>query len=147
MTVNSNNKNLGPKTLEGQATQGSQRTMSMTMANATGSCTNGSFSMMTTAYISGIHKQRAYCPLSMATMPGTMSGGCKPTFHGSTTGNPMAGDPNNLEMYLLTQSGMGAQPPGPNSPGSLLERGNINWLYKPQADPLFEPPPDFTKAS
>lgn len=144
MTVTSNNQDLGPKTLDGIATTGSHRTMSMSMTNATGSCTNGSFSMVTVAYISGIHKQRAYCPLSMPTVPGAMtSGGCKPTFHGSVTGNPMTGG-DLLEMYLLTQTGMGGG--GGQTSGQLLERGNVDWYLKPQADALFTWPPDFTKA-
>jgi hypothetical protein len=150
MTVTSNNQDLGPKTLEGIATTGDRRTMSMSMTNATGSCTNGSFNMLTVAYISGIHKQRAYCPLSLPVMPATTaggggsSGGCKPTFHGSMSGNPMAGS-DMLEMYLLTQTGMGADGGG-RTFAQLLERGNVDWYLKPQADALFTWPPDFTKA-
>ena len=141
LTVKSTGENLGPKTLDGIATSGSRRTMDLSMTNATGSCSNGAFSMLTVAYISGIHKQRAYCPLSIAKMPTGMaggggSGGCKPTFHGSMSGNPMVSS-DMLEMYLLTQTGMG----GGRSGGTLLERGNVTWYYKPQAEALFTPPP------
>jgi hypothetical protein len=148
MTVKSTAENLGPKTLDGIATTGSRRTMDMSMTNATGSCTNGNFGMLTVAYISGIHKQRAYCPLSIAKMPtgvpggGGSSGGCKPTFHSSSSGNPMT-QSDMLEMYLLTQADMGVG----RSSGQLIERGNVNWYYKPQAEALFTPPPDFTKAN
>jgi len=136
--------------IEGIATNGNKSTMQMSMTNATGSCTNNDFGMIKVAYISDIGKPRAYCPLvmghaAMAGGGGMPSGGCKPTFHGAMTGNPMADSGDKLEMYLLTQM-QTAQMRG-RSFDQLTERGHVNWYYKPQADPLFEPPPDFTKAN
>jgi len=150
MNITNTNESLGPKTIEGIATNGNKSTMQMSMTNATGSCTNNDFGMIKVAYISDIGKPRAYCPLvmghaAMAGGGGMPSGGCKPTFHGAMTGNPMADSGDKLEMYLLTQM-QTAQMRG-RSFDQLTERGHVNWYYKPQADPLFEPPPDFTKAN
>jgi len=153
MTLKSTTQNLGPKTLENIPTTGSSRAFDMVMSNATGSCRDGQFGMTTVAYVSGIHKQRAYCPLSMpkfvASSAGEAisSGGCKPTMHSQTTGNPMANTSDFLEMYLLTTMHQGAASSGGSGFSQLLERGNVDWLYKPQADPLFEVPPGFTQAS
>jgi len=152
MTFKSTSQNLGRKTLDGIATNGSSRDFDMMMSNATGSCTNGQFGMTTIVYVSGIRKQRAYCPLSMpkyvASSPreAMASGGCKPRFRSGGTSNPMSDTSQFLEMYMLTTMHQGAA--GTRGGFSqLLERGNVDWYYKPQADPLFEIPAGFTKAS
>jgi hypothetical protein len=149
MTVKNTAQNLGPKTLEGVPTQGYRTTFAMTMSNATGSCSNGEFGMLRVSYISGIGKPRPYCPLALAHAApgpmggGTASGGCKPTFHGSSTGsNPMA-DSDKLEMYDLRQFNGGQM--GGQAPSLLTERGNVDWYLRPQAETLFAPPPDFTQ--
>jgi hypothetical protein len=152
VTINSTDKNLGPLTIDGINTNGNDSTLSVQMSNATGSCKNSPASeMQTVKYVSNIDKPRPYCPLSVhaggipTTPQQAMSrGGCKPSIHGNTGGgNPMAmmSESQKLEMYsLLTmQSQRG-------SFGSLTERGNVAWLYKPQAEALFAIPPDFTEA-
>ncbi|HET9029183.1 MAG TPA: hypothetical protein VFN49_03330, partial [Candidatus Aquilonibacter sp.] len=63
MTVSANAKSLGPKTLDGIHTNGSNHDFQMAMTNATGSCHNGAMLMTMTSYVSGIRKPRAYCPL------------------------------------------------------------------------------------
>jgi hypothetical protein len=141
ITVKSAAKNLGPKTVEAIATTGSDSSIDMSMANATGSCRNMTMQMRRIQYVSGIHKPRAYCPLSSAPsgmmMPGGKPnmGGCKPTMHSSGGGGMMtSGD--NLEMWVLTIM---------NQVDALMERGQVAWLYKPQADPYFEIPAGFTE--
>lgn len=139
LTMKSTSKNLGPKTVEGIATNGNDASIEMSMTNATGSCTNMNMQMRRIAYISGIHKPRAYCPLvnrGYTGMPGGGAmGGCKPTVHSSGGGNAMMAS-DNLEMWVLTIM---------NQVNSLMERGQVAWLYKPQTDPLFEIPAGFTE--
>lgn len=140
ITMKSTGKNLGPKTVESIATTGTDSSIDMSMTNATGSCRNMSMQMRRIEYVSGIHKPRAYCPLSSAPSPMMMGGapnmgGCKPTMHRSGMGS-MMGSGDNLEMWVLTIM---------NQVDTLMERGQVAWLYKPQADPLFEIPPGFTE--
>ena len=143
ITMKSSSKNLGPKTVEGIGTTGTDSSMDMSIANATGSCSmmgrSPGMHMRRIAYVSGIHKPHAFCPLVNAGytgMPGNGSamGGCKPQMH--STGGGMPGYGDNLEMWVLTFMGQ---------VDSLMERGDVAWLYKPKADPLFEIPPGFTE--
>lgn len=116
----------------------------MKMENATGSCQNASFGMTMVAYVSQIGKPRAYCPLSrgpVAGIPGAQGmGGCQPRMHANARGGALA-HPDKLEMYVKTT--MGAS--GDNF-ANVLERGNVKFLSKAQADPLFDIPAGFTKA-
>ena len=152
MTISGTSANLGPKRLEGYLTHGSQSTLSMATTQATGSCKNGSMGMKLTQYISGIRKWRAYCPLprSAAGPPTSLQraasqGGCRPHMvvkRGVSMANAM-GQGKLLTFYRLMQMEGGASQG--SGFGSLLERGNIRWLYKPEAEALFSVPPDFTK--
>ena len=142
---------LGPKRLDGIATTGTRTTSTMSMTNATGSCQNSDFAMTTIAYISSIHKPRAYCPIAIVThdMPSrpeamVASGGCKPTIHGAVAGAALPGAGTLLAMYRLRTTSS-SQMRG-HAMSMLTERGNVAWLYKPQADPLFTIPPGFTEA-
>lgn len=155
MAVTSSAKNIGPKTLEGINTSGGQNTFEMAMTNATGSCHNGAMLMQMTSYVSGIRKPRAYCPLVtpkyVASEPGDIvRGGCKPTFKTSSSGNPMNRSSDYLEMYVLTSmSGGDTMAQAKANAGKfnqLLERGDVAFLYKAKADPLFEIPPGFTES-
>jgi hypothetical protein len=69
-------------------------------------------------------------------------GGCKPTIHGSTSGFA-SNDARFLAMYRLITMGTG----NGQHMSNLLERGNFNWYYKPQADALFSIPPGFTQSA
>ncbi|HET9030783.1 MAG TPA: hypothetical protein VFN49_11475, partial [Candidatus Aquilonibacter sp.] len=154
MTVSANAKSLGPKTLDGVHTNGSNHDFQMAMTNATGSCHNGAMLMTMTSYVSGIRKPRAYCPLVtpkyVASEPGDIvRGGCKPTFKATASGNVMNRSSDFLEMYVLTSmSGGDTIEQARANAGKfnqLLERGNVAFLYRTQADPLFEIPPGFTE--
>ena len=142
VNLQSTDKDLGPKTVESIPTNGTDSAVDMSMTNATGSCMNMKMNMRRVAYISGIRKPRAYCPLvtggyTGGVMPSGAMGGCKPTMHSSGSGGGMGMMSDNLEMWVLSIFNGGA--------GSLMERGQVAWLYKPQADPLFSVPKDFTE--
>lgn len=149
MTVHSIGKALGPKTIEGIHTQGYDMTNALTMTNATGSCRNGSFSSHVVEYISGIHKPRAYCPLSAAPSRGNGSytqygamGGCRPQIaaHVQQSVHPPVGM---LAMYRRSSMSTGSGAP---AMAMVLERGNVQWLYNAQIPALFQIPPGFTRA-
>lgn len=152
LTLSATRTNLGPRTIESVNTQGDASSISVVMANATGSCRNGSFSMQLTEYVSGIGIPRAYCPLphlSQAPAAGQtyVSGGCRPRMHGSMTG--MAGimgssdQGAHLAMYRVVS--MGAAQSNGQTIGSLTESGNVRWLDDQEAQALFTIPPGFTQ--
>lgn len=142
MSLSGSTRALGPKTLESIPTNGWDRTMTFDETNATGSCTNAHSGMSQTLYISRISKPRAYCPLpgAQAESYGTLGarGGCKPTVH--ATGGLDISD-RFLEMYLKTSFAAG----NGGSSASVIERGNVKWLYEPQAEALFSVPAGFTQ--
>ena len=150
MELSAKRIDLGSKELGGYSTQGSRTTIAMNMTHATGSCHDGSSQMTIVRYISGIHTWRAYCPLApipnappSSVRAAMARGGCKPHFvKNGGTGAALADDRSRLTLYRLMemQSGSGG------SVGSLLERGNIRWLYRPEAERLFSIPNDFTQA-
>ena len=144
MTMSGTSKSLGPLTIDGIATVGSDNNVSMSMANATGSCQNGSFSMAMTKYVSQIHVPRAFCPLPKTMSAGGMAqrnGGCQPHMHFSGSGNPM-NDMDRLVMYSLMDT---ANAGGRGGAAIVIERGNVKWFSGADADALFSIPPDFTK--
>lgn len=152
MTISSSEQGLGSKMLEGYRTDGTQTHLAMTISGATGSCRNGSSSMSIVRYISGIDKWRAYCPLPrVAGAPPTSPesaiarGGCKPHVATKNLGYAAVLRPSNkLVLYRL----MEMQSDAHNGRfGSLLERGNVRWLYRPEAERLFSIPPGFTEIS
>lgn len=141
MTMSGAAKSLGPLSIDGIATVGSDNDMSMTMANATGSCQNGSMKMSVTKYVSQIRVPRPYCPLPRTMTAGGMaqrSGGCQPHMHFSGTGNAMS-DGDRLVMYSLMN--MNAA----RGAGVVIERGNVKWFSGADADALFSIPADFSK--
>ncbi|NNM98900.1 MAG: hypothetical protein HKL91_03765 [Candidatus Eremiobacteraeota bacterium] len=150
MTLSTTQRDLGTKMLEGFRTHGTQARIAMTTTRATGSCHNGSSGMTIVRYISGIDRWRAYCPLPSASGMPPLSvsgaidrGGCKPqvvTKGGAAVGLMSGGGKLALYRLMEMQAGSG------ESVGSLLERGNIRWLYRPEAKRLFSIPSDFTPA-
>ena len=150
MSLSAKRVDLGNKELEGYMTHGSRTTIAMTMTRATGSCRNGSSAMTIVRYISGINKWRAYCPLPPvagappSSVRATLGhGGCKPHFvRNSGTSEALANNGVKLTLYRL----MEMQSSGGGKVGSLLERGKIRWLYRPEAERLFSIPAGFTKA-
>jgi hypothetical protein len=148
LTVTSNAVNLGAKTLQGIPTHGSTDTTQMSMTNATGSCSNGSFGAENERYVSNITVPRRMCPLPKGRGTATpvdmvVQGGCKPTMHGNATGMYWMHTGDKLEMYnrMTMLSGDAA-----GKFQSVTQRGNVLWLTKPQADALFSVPPGFTQA-
>jgi len=140
LTVSRKSTNLGAMTLDGIPTKGYDLTNSMSMTQATGSCQNANFSSSQTEYVSQIRQPQTFCQLPNAAMGmGSASGGCNPTFkaEGSGGGPPM----DRLVMYSRTQFAAG----GGEVPASVLERGNVRWLFKPEAEQLFSIPPGFTQ--
>jgi hypothetical protein len=145
MTVKTTAANLGPLTIDGIATTGSNDALEMSMTNATGSCKNADMRLNVVRYVSSIAVPRPYCPLPRAMGPADMAtmrdgGGCKPTFHGQTAGAGDAfSDGSRLVLYrrmTIAQNG------GVNV---LDERGNVAWLSGQQAEALFAIAPDFTQ--
>lgn len=146
LTIDATPQALGSKTIDGIATTGASANVTMTAANATGSCQNGQLSLSRIAYVSDIQKPRAYCPLAnapaVATVPTQFAaqGGCAPTLHGNAASMGVA---DKLEMYLLLNV---APPPGGRAIGMLTERGHVTVLDASAADPLFGVPAGFTAA-
>lgn len=146
LTMTSTAQSLGPMTIDGIATDGSDSSMHASMTNATGSCRDGSFSMSVIQYVSQIRVPRPYCPLprTMSAAPmGAMGagGGCKPTVHASGGGfiNPA----DRLVMYSRIPVGAGGN--GGNGAGMnmVIERGNVKWFGGAPAEALFAIPPGF----
>ncbi len=156
MTMKATSQSLGPMTIDGIATNGTQGSMQMTMANATGSCHDGEFGMAVVQYVSAIGVPRAYCPLprTMNANPGeamAAHGGCKPTMHaqGAAGMGSMMGDASHLAMYRrMSMQGSGSEEAHPGMAGMsmVVERGNVTWLSGAPADALFAIPPGFTQA-
>lgn len=162
MTINVDTKDLGPMTIDDVATKGSEHTMELAMANATGSCHDGNMSMSMTQYVSGIPVPRAYCPIPHAMNPGDMvsmrsGGGCKPNMHVNANMGGIGWGENVLGRLVIYSrmsfNGGGAQSSG-NDPGAgrmagmgmVTERGNVKWVSGADAEALFAIPPGFTKA-
>lgn len=147
MTVTNSAQNLGPLTIDGIGTNGSNASMQMTMANATGSCRNGQFGMGLMTYVSQIREPRAYCPLPRSTMPSNPTemasqGGCIPTMHAQSTG--MAGIMSTGDRLVMYRR-MSMQS---YSQGMfVMQRGNVKWFSGAPADALFEIPAGFTQGS
>ncbi len=145
LTIDATSQPLGSKTIDGIATTGTSANLTVTAANATGSCQNGQLSLSRVTYVSDIQKQRAYCPLAYAPAVATdaaqfaSQGGCAPMLHG----NAASTDGTKLEMYLLMNT---LPPPGGRAIGMLTERGHVTVLDATAADPLFEVPAGFTAA-
>lgn len=153
ITVTMTHTNLGPRTLENVATQGSSSAVTMSMTNATGSCSNASMSMQIVEYISGVGIPRPYCPLPTVSGAAPVSpqqyitrGGCVPHFHGSISGLPgMTNSGDKLAMYRQMSVSGGQMTPNGQSFKTVTEDGNVVWLSKEQADALFSIPPGFTQ--
>jgi hypothetical protein len=143
ITMSGDSKNLGPLSIDGIATVGSDNKVTMAMTNATGSCQNGSMSMAMTKYVSEIRVPRPYCPLPQTLSAGgaaQRNAGCLPRMHYGSTGNAMD-DKGRLVMYSLTNTGSGR-----TSVALLIERGNVKWFGGADAEALFAIPPDFSKS-
>ncbi|HEY9084765.1 MAG TPA: hypothetical protein VIN40_02300 [Candidatus Tyrphobacter sp.] len=152
MTVTASSQNLGARTIEQIPTHGRSSSVSLVMANATGSCRNGSMSMDMEEYISGVGIPRPYCPIphlsNVPTSPQeyVVRGGCRPRFHGSASGMSAFGSHDTgsrLAMYTRMRFGAG-QTQGQGMQ-MVTESGNVRWLYKPEADAFFSIPPGFTR--
>jgi hypothetical protein len=141
LTMTGTSSNLGPMTLDGVATAGSDRSMEVAMTNATGSCQNSDVKMSLMQYVSQIHVPRAYCPLPHTAAPADLiaRGGCKPTMHGNAEGfgSGEGGFAGRLVMYSRMSMG---------SMAMVTERGGVKWFGGPAADALFAIPPGFTQA-
>jgi len=145
ITFKNSATNLGPKTLDGIPTVGWDKTMEYSATNATGSCSNGDFKIVTLSYVSQIVPPRPYCPLPSGGAPNPESvivhGGCKPRMHNAMSGFGSISD--RLEMYLKMSVASGGQNGGGFA--TVTERGNVKWYEQPQADALFSVPPGFAK--
>ncbi|MEA2663829.1 MAG: hypothetical protein QOI11_773 [Candidatus Eremiobacteraeota bacterium] len=158
VTLSEATRALGSLRIENQATAGFDSTTTFAMSNATGSCRDGSASVETVQYLSGLHQPAVTaCPIRRRAVPDSAtgfvappSGGCRPTFAASRSGpTPPTG---RLALYSLFRlsAGAGATPaPAPSGgPGGfafLTERGNLKTLGAADAG-LFGVPPGFTKA-
>jgi hypothetical protein len=161
MAFSASSAALGPRTLDGQPTNGYKMTFKMTVSDATGSCKNGSFATSMTEFISQfpeptvstpsgkvVSKKSSYDPQRMAVTPG-----CKPTV---TANTKMGATPPSgmlpLWMYMAMNGSMAAQQQQPpNAPqgsgfGFLIERGNVRTLGASDAS-LFQVPAGFTQVS
>ncbi len=151
LTISARGTNLGPRTIEGIGTHGNASQVAVTLANATGSCSNSSTQMRIVEYVSGIEIPRQYCPLprtsGAAGGPETIvHGGCKPRIHGDLSAAAAAGfgasSASRLAMYRLVTFGVSRQ-----EMNTAEEAGNVRWLYRPEAEQLFSIPAGFTQQS
>ncbi len=155
--ISATTKALGPLRIENQPTNGYASTAAFAMTQATGSCRNGSASITTEEYLSGLNRPAVTsCPVRRAPVPETANdvvapqtpGGCRPTLALHTSGPPIPA--GKLSLYtLVTMNGNGGPTPAPSASGSsgvgfLTERGNIKTLGAGDAA-LFGVPSDFTK--
>lgn len=155
LVVTNSQQALGRMMFQNVPANGFDGTATMAMTQATGSCRNGSFTVQSTRYISSIAKPRAYCPLpqtraSVPTSPVSVvvHGGCKPSFTGNPAAMAYMREPNTLEMYTrMSMSGGNGDNAGTGSGKfmTVLERGNVGWYEKPQAEALFSVPAGFTQ--
>jgi hypothetical protein len=149
MTISGTATNLGPLTIDGIPTTGSSRSLSMNTTNATGSCKDNSMSMQMEQYVSQIVPPRPYCPITHSGVPqspaeAVSSGGCKPRMHvdGAGVGAGFGDSGRQLVMYLRMNMQGGS---GGGGMSMVTQRGNVKWLYTPQAEALFSVPPGFTQ--
>jgi hypothetical protein len=156
--ISATTRAIGPLRIENQATTGYDATATFAMTQATGSCRNGSASISTVQYISGLSRPAVTsCPIRRAPVPESateavtppeQSGGCRPTIALHTGGPPMP--TGKLSLYtLVTMNAAAAATPapsasGPSGVGFLTERGNIKALGETDVA-LFSVPADFTK--
>ncbi len=162
MTISASTAGLGPKTLDGQSTNGYKMSFKMSVTQATGSCSNGSFSTSMTEFISQypeptvataggktVTKKPTYDPQRMSVKPG-----CKPTITANTKIGPTP--PSGmlpLWMYMDMGASMNAQQAqaqaGQGAGGSfgfMVERGNVRTLGASDSS-LFQVPAGFTQTS
>ena len=160
MTISATSAALGPKTLDGQPTNGYKQTFKLTVTNATGSCSNGSFGTSITEFISQypepsvstpsgkvVTKKSVFDPQRMSVKPG-----CKPTVTANTKMGPLP--PSGmlaLWMYMNMNGSMYSQQQPQNVPagsgfGFLTERGNVRTLGPSDAS-LFQVPAGFTQVT
>ncbi|MDB5042311.1 MAG: hypothetical protein JWN27_3037 [Candidatus Eremiobacteraeota bacterium] len=147
---------LGPLRIENQATTGYNATTTLSTTQSTGSCRDGSASIRTVEYFSGLTQPTVTsCPLRRPALPRTAgevvtapAGGCKPTFtfHRSGPTPPTT----KLALYALVSFSGGASP-APQAAGSpaggvafLTERGNLKTLG-PADSGVFEVPANFSR--
>lgn len=139
---------LAAQTLSGVQTTGYSNRNSLTVSQATGSCRNGSFTLVSTEYMSAMKQPRAVCPLPasprvpMEPKRVVARGGCKPTFTVHNSG-PVAPS-GRLAMYTC----LAFLPQNSNDEAAsqfafVTERGNVKSLSKADAA-LFEIPAGFT---
>ena len=161
MTISATSAGLGPKTLDGQSTNGYKQTLKMTVTNATGSCSNGSFGMAMTEFISrypeptvstssgkAIPQKSSYDPEQMGVKPG-----CKPTVTARTKVGPLPPSGMFALWTFMDMSGsmnstpqQSANVPAGSGFGFLVERGNVRTLGASDAS-LFQVPAGFTKVT
>ncbi|MHB8141408.1 MAG: hypothetical protein ACYDA5_11160 [Vulcanimicrobiaceae bacterium] len=155
--ISSSSRALGPKTIVGYHTRGTQVTMHLKSSNATGACRDGETTFDVQRYASTIDKPRPYCPLRgvkrvppRSVLP--MMGGCKARRMNESVAGKGLGASRQLSLYTLMtfEAGgmMGGSMPSHGAGGKmhmLKERGNIAWLTKEEVKPLFVIPPGFTQ--
>jgi hypothetical protein len=159
VTLSEATRALGSQRIENQATAGFDSTTTFAMSNATGSCRNGSASVETVQYLSGLRPPAVTsCPVPRRrAVPDTAtgfvappSGGCRPTFSATRSGpTPPSGRLALYSLFRLSGSAGASPAPAPSGgPGGfafMTERGNLKTLGAADAG-LFGVPPGFTKA-
>ncbi len=141
---------LAAQTLNGVETSGYSNRNSLTVSQATGSCRNGSFTVVSTEYLSAMKEPRAICPLPasprvpMEPRRVVARGGCKPTFTLHNSGPvPPSG---RLAMYTrLAFLPQNSNEESASQFAFVTERGNVKSLTKNDIAGLFEIPAGFTK--
>ncbi len=141
---------VGAQTLNGIETTGYSDRNSLTVSQATGSCHNGSFTVVSTQYVSALKQPRAICPLPasprvpMEPRRVVARGGCKPTFtvHNSGPITPSGRLAMYTRLAILPQN---AKDEGTSQLAFVTERGNVKSLSKTDIPGLFEVPSGFTK--
>lgn len=140
---------LGAQTVSAVETTGYSERNSLTVSQATGSCRNGSFTVLSTEYVSAMKQPRAICPLPASPRVPTeprqvvSRGGCKPTFTVHSSGPTVPS--GRLAMYTrLAFFPQNSADENASQFGFVTERGNVKSLYKTDSA-LFEIPAGFTR--
>lgn len=144
---------LGPKTLEGVATNGYSEEFKLVSSQSTGSCRDGSIQTTSTEYLSSMPEpQLAPMPhamgpkISMSSIPpAAMMGvhpGCSPKITSHTSGGVSAPS-DRFAMWMFLQFAGSAGGQG-GSVGTLVERGDVRTLAPTDAA-LFDVPAGFTQ--
>jgi hypothetical protein len=144
---------LGSMNLGGVNASGYKMSFKVVSSNATGSCSNGTFSTSITEYLSQYAEPSIKWPSAGTAKPSvtepelsSFKAGCKPTITARANIGPKAPTGRLAVWELLTLNASGSANPQTGSGGisTVIERGDIRTLGSGDSG-LFKPPAGFTQ--